>query len=52
MRPLYDYYRQLKKIISGCGLTSINKSELALTTVSMAPTQQVLTVYNKCNIML
>ena len=44
MRPLYDYYRQLKKKISGRGSTSSN---LALTTVSMAPAQQV--VNTQCN---
>jgi len=43
MRPLYDYYRKLKKSIGVCSSTSSNKSDLALTTVSMAAatTQQV-----------
>ena len=50
MRPLYDYYRQLKKVIGGCGSTSSNKSDLALTTVSMAPAQQVMIMYNEYDI--
>ena len=43
MRPIYDYYRQLKKLLGGRGRGSTRSksqgSELALTTVSMVMAQ-------------